>query len=88
MSTPRDRIVRLEATIPVPRAPYPFDVSRLTPDQMERCARLRERGDLVGMDGLTDQEVEDGAAIEEILVAPARPIPGTQPVEMTAWRTR
>ena len=77
MSNPHDRLRRLEAAIPPSREPYPYDVSRLTPAQMERCAELRERVDAVGMDGLTDAEVEEGAAIEEILVAREWPVPET-----------
>jgi len=40
------------------------------------------------LEGLSDQEVEDGAMLAEILVAPVWPIPETLPVEITTWRTR
>ena len=75
MSNSNDRLRRLEAAIPPSQARHPYDLSRLTVAQKERMAELRERVDAVGMDALTDQEIEEGAAIEEILVAPVWPAP-------------
>jgi len=78
MSSTTTRLARLEAVIPPIREPDPYDISRLTAAQMERCARLRERVDAVGMEGLTDAEVEEGAAVTEILLAPQWPVPTTE----------
>ncbi len=88
MSTARRRLGRLEGALPPRREPVDLDVRRLTPAQRERCAEISERVALVGMDGLSDQEVEDGAMLAEILVAPVWPVPETLTVEITAWRTR
>ena len=63
------RLARLEAVVPKPAPPVAYDLSRLTADQGERMAELRERVDAVGLAGLTDAEVEEGAAISEILLA-------------------
>ncbi len=88
MSTARQRLGRLEDAVPDRREPVDLDVQRLTPAQRERCAEISERVSLVGMEGLSDQEVEDGAMLATILVAPVWPVPETLPVESTTWRTR
>ena len=67
------RLTKLEAAVPTPVLPPAYDLSRLTPDQLERMAELRERVDAVGLSGLTDEEVEEGAAMSEILLAPDPP---------------
>lgn len=81
-----DRLSRLEAAMPTPEARGPYDVSRLTPDQLERMAQLRRRVDVVGMGGLTDEEVDEGAVISEILLAPDEPTPD-EPTS-NRWRTQ
>ncbi len=88
MSTARQRLGRLEGAVPYRREPVDLDVQRLTPAQRERCAEISERVSLVGMEGLSDREVEDGAKLAGILVAPVWPIPETRTVEITTWRTR
>jgi len=88
MSTARQRLGRLEGAVPYRREPIDFDVHRLTLAQRERCAEISEWVTLVGMEGLTDQEVEDEAMLAEIVVAPVWPIPETPPVEITTGRTR
>jgi hypothetical protein len=77
MSHTHERLRRLERT--VPRAPEPssYDLSRLSPDQLRRCVALNARTAAVGLAGLTDQEVDDGAVIAEILLAPEWPAPAT-----------
>ena len=90
MNNPNDRLRRLEAVIPPTRSGHPYDLGRLTVAQKERMAELRERVDAVGMDGLTDAEVEEGAAIEEILVAKEWPVPETinaPQFRANEWRT-
>lgn len=67
------RLANLEAVVPKPE-PFPaYDLSRLTPDQLERMAELRERVDEVRLSGLTDEEVDELAAMSEILLAPEPP---------------
>lgn len=88
MSTARQRLGRLEGAVPYWREPVNLDVHRLTPAQRERCAEISERVARVGREGLSDQEVEDGAMLAEILVAPVWPVPETPPVEITTGRTR
>ncbi len=74
------RLARVEAMVPKPVPQPAYDLSRLTADQLERMAQLRERVDVVGLSGLTDGEVEELAAISEILLAPEPPEPlETQP---------
>ena len=67
------RLARLEAAVPKPVPPIAYDLSRLTANQRERMAGLWERIDAVGLSGLTDEEVEEGAAMSEILLAPGPP---------------
>lgn len=67
------RLTRLEAAVPSPVPAPPYDLSRLTPAQLERMAELRHRVDVVGLSGLTDSEVEELAAMSEVLVAPDPP---------------
>ena len=88
MTTPNDRLRRLESALPKPAARHPYDLTRLTAAQLRRCDELDARTAIVGMDGLTDQEVEDGAAIAEILLAPEWPVPETTEARTPArWRT-
>ena len=67
------RLARLEAEVPRPVPSIEYDLSRLTAEQRERMAELRGRVDAVGLAGLTDAEVEEGAAISEILLTPEPP---------------
>ena len=67
------RLARLEAAVPKPVPRPVYDFSRLSPDQLERMAELRERVNAVGLSGLTDGEVEELAEMTEILVAPDPP---------------
>lgn len=61
------RLTRLEAAVPKPAPQIEYDLSRLTPEQMERMAVIRARVDVVGLEGLTDAEVEGAAAIAELM---------------------
>lgn len=85
MSTPRNRLDRLEAAIPPSREPYPYDLDRLTIAQKERMAEIQERADEVGLTGLTDAEVDEAAMVAEILLAPEWPVP--EKPTTTRWRT-
>lgn len=67
------RLARLEAAVPRPVPRPVYDLSRLTPDQLDRMADLRARVDAVGLTGLTDGEVDELAAMSEILLAPEPP---------------
>jgi hypothetical protein len=67
------RLARLEAAVPRPVCPPAYDLSRLSADQLERMAALRERVDAVGLPGLTDEEVDELAAMSEILLAADAP---------------
>ena len=67
------RLTRLEATVPKPVTRPVYDLSRLTADQRERMAGLRERVDAVGLSGLTDGEVHELAGMSEILLVPDPP---------------
>ena len=75
MSRVAVRLARLEAAVPKPATRPVYDLSRLTPDQLERMAELRERIDAVGLSGLTDGEVDELAWMSEILLAPEPPEP-------------
>ncbi len=68
---------RPEAAVPPPRTPIPRDLNRLTSKQKGRWAGVQERLALVGMDGLSAEEVFDGADIAKILAAPVWPMPET-----------
>jgi len=68
---------RPESTGEAPRTPIPRDLNRLTPKQKGRWAEVQERLDRVGMEGLSDVEVFDGADIARVLFAPVWPMPET-----------
>ena len=57
MSTVRRRLDRLEPAVPVLPAAHDYDLGRRTVAQRKRMAEIRE---------LTDEEVQDGAAIVEV----------------------
>jgi len=67
------RLTRLEAAVPKPVLRPAYDLARLTADQLERMAELRERIDAVGLAGLTDGEVDELAEMSEILLASEPP---------------
>jgi len=67
------RLTKLEAAVPKPVTGPAYDLSRLTADQLERMAELRERIDAVGLAGLTDREVDELAGMSEILLASEPP---------------
>jgi len=65
------RLARLEAAVP-PRREEPapdFDLARLTAAQKERMAEIQPRYLQRGLEGLTDDELEDLAKIATILKA-------------------
>jgi len=64
---------RLEKRLPTPVESHPYDIDRLTVQELERFIEVRGRLDLVGTEGLTDQEVTDVLAIVEVLSAPEPP---------------
>jgi len=72
------RLAKVEAAVPKPVIRPAYDLSRLTADQLERMAELRERVDAVGLSGLTDGEVDELAAMSKILVA-SDPPPESRP---------
>lgn len=51
---------------PPPPAP-PVDPSRLTPAQRERAAEIQARLLAVGLAGLTDNELDDALALQQLL---------------------
>ena len=61
------RLDRLQAAIPPPRPVRLHDLTRLTPDQRRRLAELSERYQAVGLEGLTDTELEEIAHLVGIL---------------------
>ncbi len=68
------RLTRLEL-LPTPPA---ADWSRLTPVEYARYRDIDRRADLVGLDGLTDADVEEAAHLAEIalgIVSPGTPQP-------------
>ena len=67
------RLTRLEAAVPKPLTGPAYELSRLTADQLEWMAELRERIDAVGLAGLTDVEVDELAGMSEILLASGSP---------------
>lgn len=74
MSRLSQRVRRIAASRPpAPSLPPPFDPYRLTPQQMERGAELRERLLAVGPEGLTAEERADAEHREAILLAPDPP---------------
>lgn len=65
------RLDRVRAALPPPPPPGPpIDPSRLTGEQIVRMAALQERWKAVGMEGLTDGELDEVIALQEILTAP------------------
>ena len=76
MSKVASRLAKLEAVVPKPPPQIEYDFSRLTPDQMARAGQLRRRVDEVGLEGLTDEELDEAAAIRELIV------PITAPTEV------
>ena len=67
------RLTKLEAAVPKPVTGPAYDLSRLTAHQLERMAELHERIDVVGLPGLINQEVDELAAMSEILLTPDPP---------------
>ena len=70
------RLTRLELLRPPARRSA--DWSRLSPEEDARYDAIERRADLVGMDGLTDADVEEAAHIAEIalgIVPPGTPQP-------------
>jgi predicted MarR family transcription regulator len=61
------RLDRVNAAVPKPVAEPVYDLSRLSAEQLERMAEIRARVDAVGLEGLTDAEVEEVAAIAELM---------------------
>ncbi len=71
MTRLRVRLDRVEAALPEPPPPVPpLDSSRLTEEQIVRMAELQERWQAVGLAGLTDTELDEVIAVQEILAAP------------------
>lgn len=68
MRTVAVRLTRLEAGLPKPSPRIEYDLSRLTPEQMERMRDITARVDEVGLAGLTDEELDEAAAIAELMV--------------------
>ena len=68
---------RPDAAVPPARTPIPRDFDRLTPKHKGRWAEVQERLALVGMEGLSELEVFDGADIARVLFAPVWPMPET-----------
>ena len=72
------RLSRGAAAVTPPRPPArEYDLSRLTPDQLHRMAVLRGRIDAVGLPELIDGEVDELAAMSELLLTPEPPGSGT-----------
>ncbi len=67
----RHRLDGLRAALPEPPAPMPpIDPSRFTKEQIVRMAELQERWQAVGIEGLTDAELDEVIAMHDILVGP------------------
>ncbi len=65
------RVDRVRAAMPEPPPPAPpIDPSRLTTAQLIRLAELQERWQAVGLSGLTDAELDEVIAVQEILTPP------------------
>ena len=76
MTTVAVRLTRLEAAVP-PRREEPapdLDLARLTAAQKERMAEIQPRYLELGLEGLTDDELEDLAEIATILKAADAPM--------------
>ena len=65
MSTHNGRLTRLEL---LPRRGRVADWSRLTPMEYARYRDIEQRADAVGLDGLTDTEIEEAAALAETVL--------------------
>ncbi len=66
------RLDRVRAVLPEPPPPEPpLDPSRLTTEQNVRLAELQVRWEAVGVEGLTDVELDEVIAMHEILTGPA-----------------
>ena len=61
------RLERLEQRRPVQPPARTYDLSRLTDEQLDRLLVLRERIDLVGAERLTPDELEELAALADVL---------------------
>ena len=66
MSNHTGRLTRLEL-LPTPPERV-VDWSRLTPEEYGRYRAIDQRTDAVGLDGLTDAELEDIAALAETVL--------------------
>jgi len=76
MNNHTGRLARLEL-LPTPPGRV-ADWSRLTPEEYARYRAIDRRTDIVGLDGLTDAEVEEAAHLGEIalgIVSPGTPKP-------------
>ncbi len=76
MSTYTGRLKRLEIIHTPPQRVA--DWSRLTPEQSVRYRDIDRRADLVGLDALTNAEIEEAAHLAEIalgVVSPGTPQP-------------
>ncbi len=63
------RIDRIRVALPEPPPPLPpLDPSRLGKAQLVRMAELQARWQAVGMEGLTDGELDEVIAMREILM--------------------
>jgi len=66
MNNHTGRLTRLEL-LPTPPGRV-ADWSRLTPEEYARYRAIDQRTDAVGLDGLTDAELEDIAALAETVL--------------------
>jgi len=76
MSNYIGRLTRLELLRPPARRSP--DWSRLSPEEDARYREIEQRTDLVGLDGLTNSDVEEAAHLAEIalgIVPPGTPQP-------------
>ncbi len=65
------RVERVKEALPKPPPPAPpLDPSCMTKEQLVRMAELQERWLAVGLSGLTDGELDEVIAVQEILTAP------------------
>ena len=65
------RLEGLRAALPEPSPPVPpLDPTRLTKAQIVRMAELQTRWQAVGIEGLTDAELDEVIAVQKILTAP------------------
>jgi len=71
MRTHTARISRLEA-LPTIRTPRVYDFGRLTPLERKRYDGFERKVALVGLDGLTDPEIEEAARLAELALVVAR----------------